>query len=121
MLLETQLDHEPLIAAERDQVHPRTARELQRVELIAREIHSRSDKTFALNGRGGTRSAVVIVPTEPDEAVGGVRSGGRDRRVPDAAPRPVGDLASLQQRPADHQRTSAMRFLEDGFDRLGDD
>jgi D-alanyl-D-alanine carboxypeptidase len=27
-------------------------------------------KSFALNDRGGTRSAVVIVPTEPDDAIG---------------------------------------------------
>ena len=27
-------------------------------------------KSFALSNRGGTRSAVVIVPTEPDEAIG---------------------------------------------------
>jgi D-alanyl-D-alanine carboxypeptidase len=27
-------------------------------------------KSFALNDRGGTRSAVVIVPSEPDEAIG---------------------------------------------------
>jgi D-alanyl-D-alanine carboxypeptidase len=27
-------------------------------------------KSFALNDRGGTRSAVIIVPTEPDEAIG---------------------------------------------------
>jgi D-alanyl-D-alanine carboxypeptidase len=27
-------------------------------------------KSFALNDRGGTRSAVVIAPTEPDEAIG---------------------------------------------------
>jgi hypothetical protein len=28
------------------------------------------NKSFALNDRGGTRSAVVIVPTELDDAIG---------------------------------------------------
>ena len=32
--------------------------------------HAPGYKTFALNDRGGTRSAVVIVPTEPGEAIG---------------------------------------------------
>jgi hypothetical protein len=26
-------------------------------------------KSFALNDRGGTRSAIVLVPTEPDDAI----------------------------------------------------
>jgi D-alanyl-D-alanine carboxypeptidase len=31
--------------------------------------HEGGYKSFALNDRAGTRSAVVIVPTEPDEAI----------------------------------------------------